>query len=57
MKIMLSKVEQLSFSDYEDLYERLIPKTHLLRQFNELVDFSFIYDELENKYCLNNGRK
>jgi hypothetical protein len=21
------------------------------------VDFSFIYDELKNKYCLNNGRK
>ena len=27
-----------------------------LRQTKELVDFSFIYDELLDKYCLNTGR-
>ena len=27
-----------------------------MRRFNELVDFSFVYEELENKYCLNDGR-
>jgi transposase len=33
-----------------------VPKDNMLRQINALVDFSFIYDELKNKYCLNNGR-
>lgn len=28
----------------------------MLRQINELVDFAFIYEELEAKYCLDNGR-
>lgn len=28
----------------------------MLRQINELVDFTFIYEELEAKYCLDNGR-
>lgn len=28
----------------------------MLRKINELIDFSFIYDELLNKYCANNGR-
>jgi transposase len=28
----------------------------MLRQINELVDFSFVYDELKMNYCLDNGR-
>lgn len=28
----------------------------MLRQINELVDFSFILEELKTKYCLGNGR-
>lgn len=28
----------------------------MLRQINELVDFSFVLEELQNKYCLDNGR-
>ena len=28
----------------------------MLRQINELVDFSFIFEELKSKYCLDNGR-
>lgn len=28
----------------------------MLRQINELVDFSFVYDELKVHYCLDNGR-
>jgi len=49
-------MEQLEISDYEGLYNRLIPPSHLLRQINELVDFSFVYNELKSKYCLDNGR-
>nr|WP_082084185.1 hypothetical protein [Paenibacillus beijingensis] len=28
----------------------------MLRQINELVDFSFVYEELKENYCLDNGR-
>lgn len=43
-------------SPYAGMYELAIPKDNLLRQMNELVDFNFIYDELVNVYCQNNGR-
>ena len=54
--IMLPRYQQTVFSEYENLYDRLIPKNHFLRKFCDLVDFSFIYDELEHKYCPDNGR-
>jgi transposase len=49
---------QISFalSPYTALYDLIVPKDNMLRQINELVDFSFIYDELKAKYCLDNGR-
>lgn len=56
MKIMLQEAQQLSFSDFEGIYDRLIPQGHVLRKFSDLVDFSFIYDELKSKYCLVDGR-
>lgn len=53
---MLSNQLELKLSYYSDLYDLVVPKDHILREIKEMVDFSFIYDELENKYCLNNGR-
>lgn len=53
---MLKQTYQTTLSPYSDLYDLLIPSDHILRRFNELIDFSFIYEELENKYCLNDGR-
>lgn len=53
---MINNQEQLNFSPYVDLYDKLIPKDHFFRQINELVDFSFIVEELKSKYTLNNGR-
>jgi len=53
---MLNTTMQLQFSEYEGLYNRLIPKSHILRQINDLVDFSFVFDELRDKYCPDNGR-
>lgn len=44
---MLKRQEELNFSPYVDLYEKLIPKDHIFRRINELVDFSFIEEELE----------
>lgn len=45
-----------AFSPYTALYDLVVPKDNMLRQINELVDFSFIYDELKANYCLDNGR-
>lgn len=36
--------------------DSLVPKNHLLRKIDETIDFSFIYDLIEDKYCLDNGR-
>ena len=53
---MISKQETLNLSPYMALYDLIIPRDNMLRQINELVDFSFILDELQSKYCLDNGR-
>nr|WP_238482899.1 IS1182 family transposase [Lederbergia galactosidilytica] len=39
-----------------DLYNLIVPEDNMLRRINDLVDFSFVYDELVNNYCLDNGR-
>ena len=36
--------------------EDLVPQDHLLRQISEAVDFSEIYDFVEDLYCGDNGR-
>ena len=36
--------------------EDLVPEDHFLRKLEGLVDFSFIYDEVRELYCGNNGR-
>ncbi len=38
------------------IYDIVVPKDNMLRQFNEMVDFSFVLEELKDKYCLDNGR-
>ena len=53
---MLEQQQTISFSDYSSLYDLIIPKDNLLRQINDLVDFSFVYQELQDKYCHDNGR-
>lgn len=53
---MLVLQQQLQFSEYSSLYDKIVPRTNLLRKINDLVDFSFIHEELLNKYCLTNGR-
>jgi transposase len=53
---MLLQQQKIQLSAYSDLYDLIVPKDNLLRKINELIDFSFIYDELLNKYCSNNGR-
>jgi hypothetical protein len=53
---MISNQESLNLSPFMAIYDLVIPKDNMLRQINELVDFSFIIEELKTKYCLNNGR-
>lgn len=53
---MLLQQQKIQFSPYSSLYDLIVPEDNLLRKINELIDFSFIYDELLNKYCTNNGR-
>lgn len=54
---MLSQQQTLPLSIHSELYNLLIPKDHLLRQINDLIDFSFVYEELVSKYSPNNGRR
>jgi transposase len=53
---MLLQQQELQLSTYSDLYSLIVPKDNLLRRINDLIDFSFIYNELVTKYCTNNGR-
>ncbi|HET6243320.1 MAG: IS1182 family transposase [Bacteroidetes bacterium] len=53
---MLVQQKEFQFSEYSSLYDLIVPKQNFLRKINDLIDFSFVYDELVNKYCHNNGR-
>lgn len=53
---MIQPQQTLILSPYMDIYDLVIPKENMLRKINELVEFSFVYNELEDKYCLDNGR-
>lgn len=54
---MLSQQTKLPLSAYSDLYDIVVPRNHQLRLINDLVDFSFVYDELVSKYVVNKGRR
>lgn len=53
---MLSQQQELVLSEYSALYDIVVPQDNLLRRINGLVDFSFVYQELLDKYCSDNGR-
>lgn len=53
---MLPKQQSFILSPYIELYNLLIPKDNLLRRMDELVDFSFVYEELRESYCHDDGR-
>lgn len=36
--------------------DELVPEDHLLRQIDETIDFSFIYDKVETTYSQETGR-
>ena len=53
---MNSNQETLNISPFMTIYDFVVPKDNMLRQINELVDFSFILEKLKTKYCMDNGR-
>lgn len=53
---MLPTQQTIQFCYYSNLYNLIIPQDNLLRQINDLIDFSFVHRELIDKYCLTNGR-
>ena len=40
---------KLDMFDYI-IFEKLIPKDHLLVKFDSIIDFTFVYDMLKNEY-------
>lgn len=34
----------------------MVPKDHMLRKIDRAIDWNFIYDLVEDKYCADNGR-
>lgn len=53
---MLDRQQKIRFSEHAILYDLLIPKDNKYRLIDELIEFNFIYDELKDKYCPDNGR-
>lgn len=53
---MIQNQQSMVFSSYMDIYDLVVPKDNLLRKINDLIDFSFVYEELKDKYCHDNGR-
>ncbi|MEF2919130.1 MAG: IS1182 family transposase [Acutalibacteraceae bacterium] len=53
---MLNKTEEKRNQIQVFCIEELVPQDHLLRKIERAIDWSFIYDLVENKYCLDNGR-
>jgi len=53
---MIQKGKTVVSSPYMAIYDIVVPRDNLLRRINDLLDFSFVYDELKHKYCHDNVR-
>ncbi len=53
---MLSKKENIQNQIILQTMEDLVPKNSLFRKIDKYIDFSFIYDEVKDLYCNDNGR-
>ena len=47
---------ELNFSKYSELYDIIIKPDNFWRQLSDMVDFSFVYEELKDKYSSTMGR-
>ena len=48
----LNSRDQIEFVAISDL----VPKDHLLRKVDAVLDLNFVYDSVKDRYCLDNGR-
>ena len=46
------KREQMMMFSMDDM----VPNNHMLRKIDRAIDWNFIYDLVEDKYCADNGR-
>ena len=53
---MLSKKENIQSEIIMYTMEDLVPEDSLFRKIDKCIDFTFIYDEVKNLYCEDNGR-
>lgn len=53
---MINQQQSMNLSAYSNLYDIVVPRDHILRKMNDLIDFSFVYEELAQNYCQVNGR-
>ena len=53
---MLNKSEEKRNQIQMFCIEDLVPEDHLLRKIERSIDWNFIYELVEDKYCLDNGR-
>lgn len=53
---MLPTQGVIRFSEYSALYDIVVKKNNKWRRLNDMTDYSFVYDELKDRYCLDNGR-
>lgn len=53
---MLSKKEYVQSEIIMYTMEDLVPKDSLFRKIDKYIDFAFIYDEVKDLYCEDNGR-
>ena len=50
------KQTELELSSHMELYDILIEKENFWKQLNDMIDFSFLYEELKDKYSSTMGR-
>ena len=53
---MLNKIENIQNEIILYTLEDLVPEDSLFRKIDKYIDFTFIYDEVKDLYCSNNGR-
>jgi hypothetical protein len=46
---MIRQQQSMQLSPYMVIYDITVPKNNLLRRINDIIDFSFVYDELKDK--------
>ena len=56
MRYMLPTQGVIRFSEHSALYDIVVKKNNKWRRLNDMTDYSFVYDELKDRYCPDNGR-